>query len=52
MRLHAVLERFRVRRRPPASPLTTTEQSAAEKLRQETLVKHSERSEGNQGERS
>jgi hypothetical protein len=52
MRLRAVFERFRVGRRPPTGPLTTTEKSAAEKLRQETLVRDSERSEGNQGERT
>jgi hypothetical protein len=45
-------ERFRVRRRPPTGPLTTAETTAAEELRQETLVKDSERTERKQGERS
>jgi hypothetical protein len=52
MRLLAFLERLGLRRRPPTGPLTTAETTAAEELRQETLVKDSERTERKQGEKS
>jgi len=51
-RLRVLVERFRVRRRPPAGPLTTAETTAADELRQEALVKDTERGERKQGERS
>jgi hypothetical protein len=51
-RLRVLLARLRVRRRPPTGPLTTAETSAAEELRQEALVKESERHERKQGEES
>jgi hypothetical protein len=37
--LRSLFERFRVRRRPPTGPLTTTETTAAEELREEQLAK-------------
>jgi exonuclease I len=52
MRLRLFFERFRVRRRPPTGPLTTAETTTAEELRQETLVKDTERGERKQAERS
>jgi hypothetical protein len=52
MRLPVFLERFRVRRRPPTGPLTTSETTTAEELRQETLAKDSEQTERKQGESS
>lgn len=50
--LRGLFERMRIRRRPPTGPLTTTETTAAEELRQETLAKDSERTERQQEERS
>ena len=41
-RVRLFLERLRGWRRPPTGPLTTSEKSAAEELRQETLVKDNE----------
>jgi len=49
-RVRVLLERLRVRRRPPTGPLTTAETTAAEELRQETLVKDTERAERKQEE--
>ena len=48
-RVRLFLERLRGGRRPPTGPLTTSEKSAAEELRQETLVKDNERIEREQG---
>jgi hypothetical protein len=49
---HGLVERLRIRRRPPTGPLTTAERTAAEELRQETLAKDSERAERKQDERT
>jgi hypothetical protein len=51
-RVRAFFERLRLRRRPPTGPLTTTETTAAEELRKETLVKDSERIKRKQEEKS
>jgi hypothetical protein len=51
-RVRVFFERLRGRRRPPTGPLTTAETTAAEELRQETLVKDSERTERKQEEKS
>jgi hypothetical protein len=50
-RVRLLLERLRGGRRPPTGPLTTSERTAAEELRQETLVKDNEGIEREQGER-
>ncbi len=50
-RVRVLLERLRVRRRPPTGPLTTSEKATAEELQQETLVKDNERIEREKGER-
>jgi hypothetical protein len=50
-RLRLILQRLRGGRRPPTGPLTTSEKTAAEELRQETLVKDNQRIEREQGER-
>ena len=42
-RVRLFLERLRGGRRPPTGPLTTSEKTAAEELRQETPVKENER---------
>jgi hypothetical protein len=41
-RVRLLLERLRGGRRPPTGPLTTSEKTAAEELRQETLMKDNE----------
>src|SRR5207248_6382732 len=50
-RLRLLLERLRGVRRPPTGPLTTSEKTAADDLRQETQPKVNERIERNQVER-
>jgi hypothetical protein len=50
--LRNLLERLRAGRRPPTGPLTTTEQTAADHLREQTPVKDRQRSERDQGDRS
>jgi hypothetical protein len=50
-RMRVLLERLRGGRRPPTGPLTTSEETAAEELRQETPVKDNERIEREKGER-
>jgi hypothetical protein len=50
-RVRLLLERLRGRRRPPTGPLTTSEKTAAEEFRQETLVKEDEGIEREKGER-
>jgi hypothetical protein len=50
-RLRALFERLHFRRRPPTGPLTTAETTTAEELRQETLVKDTERGERKQEEK-
>jgi hypothetical protein len=47
-RLRTFLERLPGGHRPPTGPLTTAEQTAAEELRQETLVRDNERIEREQ----
>jgi hypothetical protein len=47
-RLRTLLERLPGGHRPPTGPLTTAEQTDAEELRQETLVKDNERIEREQ----
>lgn len=49
-RLRALLERLPGGHRPPTGPLTTAEQTDADELRQETLVKDNERIEREQKE--
>jgi hypothetical protein len=49
-RLRALLERLPGGHRPPTGPLTTAEQTDAEELRQETLVKEEKRIEREQEE--
>jgi hypothetical protein len=49
-RLRALLERLPGGHRPPTGPLTTAEETEAEELRQETLVKDNERIEREQEE--
>jgi hypothetical protein len=51
-RLRAFLERLPGGHRPPTGPLTTTEATDAEKLRQETLATDNERMEQEQDEAS
>jgi hypothetical protein len=51
-RLRVLFERLRVRHRPPSGPLTTAETTAAEELRQETLVKDTEQGERKHEEES
>jgi len=50
-RLRAFLERLPGGHRPPTGPLTSAEETDAEELRQQTLVKDSERIEREQEER-
>jgi hypothetical protein len=50
-RLRTFLERLPGGHRPPTGPLTSAEQTDAEELRQETLVKDNERIEREQEKR-
>jgi hypothetical protein len=50
-RLRAFLKRLPGGHRPPTGPLTSAEETDAEELRQETLVKDNERIEREQEER-
>jgi hypothetical protein len=50
-RLRTLLERLPGGHRPPTGPLTNAEQTDAEELRQETLMKDNERIEREQEER-
>jgi hypothetical protein len=50
-RLRTLLERLPGGHRPPTGPLTTAEQTDADELRQETLVKDNERIEREEEER-
>ncbi len=50
-RLRAFLERLPGGHRPPTGPLTSAEETDAEELRQQTLVKDNERIERQQEER-
>jgi hypothetical protein len=50
-RLRAFLERLPGGHRPPTGPLTSAEETDAEELRQQTLVKDNERIEREQEER-
>jgi hypothetical protein len=50
-RLRALLERLPGGHRPPTGPLTTAEQTDAEELREETLVRDDERIEREQEKR-
>ena len=50
MRLRAFLDRLPGGHRPPTGPLTTSEATDAEELRQETLAKDEERIEREQEE--
>jgi hypothetical protein len=49
-RVRLLLERLRGERRPPTGPLTTSEKTAAEELRQERLVKDNKGIEREKGE--
>ncbi len=51
-RLRNLFERLRAGRRPPTGPLTTTEKTAADQLREQTPVKDGQRSERERGDRS
>jgi len=46
-----LLERLRGVRRPPSGPLTTAEQTTADEVQEETLLRDTEQTERDEGER-